>query len=482
MALNKHVVLTLGNKDMRTPALDSPGYTLSSRFALAKYLARGSKVHVLDRDVAIIEGVAFAGAHLGFGLHGHHPVLAHAFHAQFNDLRWGAYSDLFDDAAIRQRAMVLAKAKGIDGQVFSDEDASPVNSKFIVSLLVAQYERDLKWLRGAIADHARFPIVVVTHTSPDDSAALQADFRGQADFFRKTSARDYDCARYALNSNGGEGLRSQNPWAVLAWVYGQGDLSAAHLHPSGHALVSCGGNLSSTPYGPDVYSPFEVFELKRKLQARNLSQFMSTLSPDIRQLEALATAMVEIKRAGHKKAFRVDAIAALTNTVMDTLTGRLYDFISTQPLITEELRQLAFECLPKGSLARKLSCLKKLTACAQSPRRAMDQSPAYTRFLAKAKPVIEDVLNKHGLSGTFDPLHPAIAYCRHRWPLSVHVSVAGSPLPRSALDRVGALMDIEVDIERALGPLWASTGGRGKYMPAIAGSPLDVELLPPDGE
>lgn len=454
-SLNVDVVLTLGNKDMRSPRLGRPGYSMSNRVETAQQLSQGTKVHVLERGEASIGGVTFIGAHLGFGCHDFHPYIANALLTHYNDLDGPLYDDLFEDKRIFDRALYFATVRGFGDTPFTPDMAKLESRQFRLALIAAAFERDKRWLVHRISELSGTPLVVVTHTPPDDSAIKQEVGDSILTFYSTPPSRNEAAARYALNSNGPRSfLGSVEAWTVGAWVYGQGSLSAMHLSPSGVPLVSCGGHVIDRHYAPGA-EVFDPLELRYSLSVRKIEALQDCARQAIAAVNGLVAADEALRQAKSPKTRLAAGLVELAyqrlTTVAAQLTSAYTDIPGLSPAAQELLQPFFRLSYPRGKRLSLKNYLGKLDRFARSaPMKLLFDEKYLQSEYRKACKFALEALAARGLTGELAPQSPMLRYLRRRWPIHIRVAPQSSSGLSTATDGE-RLFQLELELERDYG-------------------------------
>lgn len=154
--VGKPVVYVLGNHEYW-------GHDCLEAVALAKTAARGTAVHVLERDSVTIQGVRFLGATLWSSFGNWHDGLVGQAAWRMRDYEYVTAHKWFATPANQRRFRAHCRRAGMDARSIEDVMAK---GQFHPAIAYQLHCRAVAWLERALYAEYAGPTVVVTHHAP----------------------------------------------------------------------------------------------------------------------------------------------------------------------------------------------------------------------------------------------------------------------------------------------------------------------------
>jgi len=207
----------------------------------ARAAARGTRVHVLERNAVTIQGVRFLGATLWTSFGDWHPGLVDQAYRQMNDYELIRATRWFESS--RNRAWCTRQCRAAHLPLPEDDPAIGADSRFHPAIAYQEHLRSVAWLNRMLDRSFDGSTVVVTHHSPTFRSL--AAFGITADNFLPTnwngaSLRD-DLRRVAAYASPLDALLARHRDDIDLWTHG-------HLH-AGLDVISQGVRVLCNPRG-----------------------------------------------------------------------------------------------------------------------------------------------------------------------------------------------------------------------------------------
>jgi len=212
-SVGKPVVYVLGNHEHWQ-------HEFGDALALAKAAAKGTKVRVLEREAAVIQGVRFLGATLWTDFGAWHPGLVETATSYMRDYsqitahRW--YAVKSNHNWFRRQCLKI----GMDQQTTRQWIAEGL---FHPAIAYQAHTRTIAWLSNALSKEFAGPTVVVTHHAPTYNSLRESGVSEvllQPDYWHY---RDRSLIRPAAYASRLEPLLKYHAKAIDLWVHG-------HIH------------------------------------------------------------------------------------------------------------------------------------------------------------------------------------------------------------------------------------------------------------
>jgi hypothetical protein len=153
----KPVVYVMGNHEYYDRELDEV-------LPAARAAARGTRVHVMERNAVTIQGVRFLGTTLWTSYGDWHPGLVDQAYRQMNDYELIRATRWFESP--RNRAWYARQCRAANLPVPEEDPARAANPRFHPAIAYREHLRSVAWLNRMLARPFEGPTVVVTHHAP----------------------------------------------------------------------------------------------------------------------------------------------------------------------------------------------------------------------------------------------------------------------------------------------------------------------------
>jgi len=242
-AVGKPVVYVLGNHEYS-------GRDIFQAADEARELAKGTNVHVLERDSVVIDGVRFLGATLWTNFGNWNPMLVQTAHAQMQDYQYIRVAPWYQQPNHAEAVRLLATAPKMFG--LRDEEGL-----FSPALAYSIHQDTIAWLERQLSETYAGPTIVVTHHAP--TMACLAAFGVGEEMLNPSNwprlEHHRDITRVAAYASSLELFLARHRTKIAAWVHG-------HLHMHADLLVE-GVRVSSNARGYAI-PPIEESGLREK--------------------------------------------------------------------------------------------------------------------------------------------------------------------------------------------------------------------------
>lgn len=235
-ALGKPVVYVMGNHEHYDRAF-------TETVTVAKTLAAGTQVHVLEREVVVIQGVRFLGATLWTSFGDWTPSLVQQALFRMNDyrkIRAGNWSESRSNQALSVRLRRKAGLPAAPAPAQEDDGREP--PRFHPAIAYAEHVKTVRWLERELARDVPQPVVVVSHHAPTFEAlrasGIHEDLLEPANWMRR---RDDELVRVAAYASPLDDLLRRHSATIALWAHG-------HLHHA-HDLLVQGVRVLCNPRG-----------------------------------------------------------------------------------------------------------------------------------------------------------------------------------------------------------------------------------------
>jgi hypothetical protein len=153
----KPVVYVMGNHEYYDREFDEV-------LPAARAAARGTRVHVLERNAVTIQGVRFLGTTLWTSFGDWHPGLVDQAYRQMNDYELIRATRWFESS--RNLAWYRRQCRAAHLALPEDDPALAADAKFHPAIAYQEHLRSVTWLNRMLDRPFDGPTVVVTHHSP----------------------------------------------------------------------------------------------------------------------------------------------------------------------------------------------------------------------------------------------------------------------------------------------------------------------------
>lgn len=230
----KPVVYVMGNHEYYDREFDEV-------LPAARAAARGTRVHVLERNAVTIQGVRFLGTTLWTSFGDWHPGLVDQAYRQMNDYELIRATRWFESS--RNLAWYRRQCRAAHLALPEDDPALAADSKFHPAISYQEHLRSVTWLNRMLDRPFDGPTVVVTHHSPTFRSL--AAFGITAENFLPANwngdtLRD-DLRRVAAYASPLDALLARHRDDIDLWTHG-------HLH-AGLDVISQGVRVLCNPRG-----------------------------------------------------------------------------------------------------------------------------------------------------------------------------------------------------------------------------------------
>lgn len=239
-ALNKPVVYVLGNHEYYNAEF-------TSVLAAARAAAKGTHVHVLERDTVVIDGVRFLGATLWASYGNWHPALVAEAMRRMTDYRAIKAGTWFNEPSHQKWFARRCRTLGIRHPE-KGRDTVPL---FHPAIAYLEHVRSVAWLNHQLERDTDLPTVVVTHHAPSFSCLRSAGV-DEALFDRALWSRRYkddNLVRVAAYASPLDDLLKRHRARIMLWAHG-------HLHHAEDSVVE-GVRIVCNPRGSHE-KPFDA--------------------------------------------------------------------------------------------------------------------------------------------------------------------------------------------------------------------------------
>lgn len=231
-AIGKPVVYVLGNHEHY-------GRAFTETVAAAKALAKGTQVHVLERESVIIDGVRFLGATLWTSFGNWHPELVREAYTRMKDYQHIDAGD-WDSRGTNSNKQHFRYHK-IGMRLREPEPGTA--QKFHPAMAYYEHTQTIKWLERMLNLKTSAPTVVVTHHAPTFEALRAAHIR--EDLLKRENwdrrYRDDNLVRVAAYATPLEDFLQKHSSRIALWAHG-------HMH-HGHDSLVRGVRVMCNPRG-----------------------------------------------------------------------------------------------------------------------------------------------------------------------------------------------------------------------------------------
>jgi hypothetical protein len=208
-AVGKPVVYVLGNHERY-------GTNLVEAVSVAKKLAEGTQVRVLERRRVVINGVRFLGCTLWTDLRKLHPAFVGTAHEMMSDYSRITCDDWLANDMNRSRLARLCKGHGLPAPKVEPELSRTLLHPGVNSL---EHQASLKWLQDQVARSFNGLTVVVTHHAPSYESLRRSGLSQTALDRTRWGYRDPEPARIAAYASDGL-LAGFDSRRIDLWVHG----------------------------------------------------------------------------------------------------------------------------------------------------------------------------------------------------------------------------------------------------------------------
>lgn len=230
----KPVVYVMGNHEYYDREFDEV-------LPAARAAARGTRVHVLERNTVTIQGVRFLGTTLWTSFGDWHPGLVDQAYRQMNDYELIRATRWFESS--RNLAWYARQCRAAHLPVPADDPGLATDPKFHPAIAYREHLRSVAWLNRMLDRSFDGPTVVVTHHSPTFRSL--AAFGITADHFLPTNWNGEtltdDLRRVAAYASPLDALLARHRDDIDLWTHG-------HLH-AGLDVTSQGVRVLCNPRG-----------------------------------------------------------------------------------------------------------------------------------------------------------------------------------------------------------------------------------------
>jgi hypothetical protein len=230
----KPVVYVMGNHEYY-------GREFDEVLPAARAAARGTRVHVLERNTVTIQGVRFLGTTLWTSFGDWHPGLVRQAYRQMNDYELIRATRWFESS--RNLAWYTRQCRAAHLPVPEDDPGLADDPKFHPAISYREHLRSVAWLNRMLDRSFDGPTVVVTHHSPTFRSL--AAFGITAEHFLPTNwngeTPSEDLRRVAAYASPLDALLARHRDDIDLWTHG-------HLH-AGLDVTSQGVRVLCNPRG-----------------------------------------------------------------------------------------------------------------------------------------------------------------------------------------------------------------------------------------
>ncbi len=394
-ALGKPVVYVLGNHEYY-------GQTLSGAVRLARQLAQGTQVHILDNQAVVIRGVRFLGTTLWTSYGQWTPSLVQVALRRMRDYRHIELGDwLSAHPTRRAKFETLCRRAGLACPDLSG--AEPL-TRFHPAVGYALHQRAVSWLDRQLSADTRHPTVVVTHHAPAYACLAGKGVREELWIptnWRRAGRDSDDLVHVAAYASDLTELLRRHRQALSLWVHG-------HVH-AGQDLLVQGVRVLSNPRGrhvapltPESARAFALFGCHVSEEDIARSQERAQAEPYRGDAEGFDSELLVRLSQGHER--------PLTRVCSDA-RGELSACLS-------EIQEVLPSVVRASSRTRGVLAL-------DVPARAVDQwlERLVSQFEARATACFDQLVQAQTRFGAANHLHPVCAaphmpylpYRREEW-------------------------------------------------------------------
>lgn len=230
----KPVVYVMGNHEYYDREFDEV-------LPAARAAARGTRVHVLERNAVTIAGVRFLGSTLWTSYGNWHPGLVDQAYRQMNDYELIRATRWFESS--RNLAWCARQCRAADLPLPEEDPARAADPRFHPAIAYREHLRSVAWLGRMLARPFDGPTIVVTHHAPTfrslESFGIAAEHFLPANWNGETLREDL--RRVAAYASPMDAMLARHRDDIDLWTHG-------HLH-AGLDVISQGVRVLGNPRG-----------------------------------------------------------------------------------------------------------------------------------------------------------------------------------------------------------------------------------------